>query len=105
MSDIARFKLPSRLVLTSAAELARALLERADADLELDAAGTRQIGTPGLQVLLSARKTWESEGNDLTLVNFGEELEDQLAQFGLAPIDLQTGFGALPGDDATMDEE
>jgi anti-anti-sigma regulatory factor len=83
-----RHDLPVKLDLTVAASLAEKLRELADNDLVLDAAQTTFVGTPGLQVLVSAQKTWNAAGRSLRIENSDEGFDAQLAQFGLSTADL-----------------
>lgn len=83
MSAAAPLALPARLDLPAAAPLAAALLARRGAALRLDASACRSIGTPGLQVLLSAAATWRAAGEALVITGFTEDCLSQLAQFGL----------------------
>ncbi|PRY26994.1 STAS domain-containing protein [Aliiruegeria haliotis] len=86
----ARYALPERLDLPAAAPIADALKDLVGDDLELDASGVRQVGTPGLQVLLSARRSWGEAGRRLTLCDPSEALVEQLSILGLAPEALTT---------------
>jgi chemotaxis protein CheX len=88
MSGPDSLPLPARLDLTTAAELAEALRARLGADLSLDAQGVTHLGTPGLQVLLAARRSWAASAHALTVANAPDALADQLAQFGLTLADL-----------------
>lgn len=93
MTDAEVYPLPAKLDLPAASGLARDLSSRRGRPLTLDAAGVTHLGTPGLQVLLSARKTWLEDGHALALTNFGESLKDQLSPLGLRPADLACGDG------------
>ena len=116
MTAAGSYELPAKLDLSTAHDLARDLLARRGAPLTLDASGVTHIGTPGLQILLSARKTWEADNLPLSLVNFGAALAEQLSPMGLSPADLAPappGGGRGDGDRAgapaeqteTLDEE
>lgn len=94
MSSAARLDLPARLDLAAAAPLAEALKAQIGADLVLDARGVTHLGTPGLQVLLAARRSWEATGHALCLDGLPEALSAQLGTLGLAPEDFTTGTGA-----------
>ncbi|RDC74528.1 STAS domain-containing protein [Rhodovulum sp. 12E13] len=90
MSAPATFPLPARLDLSTAAMLAEGLRAHRGADLALDAGDLTHLGTPGLQVLLSARRSWGAAGHALSIENAPETLAEQLAQFGLREDDLVT---------------
>lgn len=86
--SVQRHDLPARLDLAAAAPLAEALRGKAGEDLVIDAAQTTHLGTPGLQVLLAARKSWIGSGHALTIENADEGLLAQLAQLGFSAGDL-----------------
>jgi len=88
MSAAESYELPAKLDLSAANDLARDLLARRGAALTLDASGVTHVGTPGLQILLSARKTWEADNLPLSLINFSAALAEQLSPMGLSPADL-----------------
>jgi chemotaxis protein CheX len=99
MSAPVVYSLPSRLDLTTAAALRADLQDRAGADLMLDASSLTHLGTPGLQVLLAARRTWSEEGLTLAIAEAPASVLDQLRQFGLSLSDLVTADApALSGD-------
>lgn len=93
MDASASVALPVRLDLSNASALADELRACLGADLALDASAVTHLGTPGLQVLLAARKSWDAAGHSLSLINAGDTLAEQLSQFGLTPADLSTGTG------------
>ncbi len=108
VSGPANLALPARLDLTTAGALAQQLRSHLGGDLALDAGAVSHLGTPGLQVLLSARKSWAASGHTLTLENAPGPIEEQLSQFGLCLADLVTdaegGDSDLPtpiGEEAT----
>ncbi|WP_213545937.1 STAS domain-containing protein [Vannielia litorea] len=89
MSDASlRLSLPERLDLPAAAPLREAVLEHAGKPLVLDASACESLGTPGLQVLLAAAKSWREANTDLSVEGMSEACEAQLAIFGLTPQDL-----------------
>lgn len=75
--------LPERIDMATAADLQTALMGHAGADLTLEAAGTRQISTPAIQVLISAATTWRANGNVLTIEDPSPQMVEQLAFGGL----------------------
>lgn len=95
----ARHALPARLDLSTAADLAAALRGHAGADLTLEAGAVTHLGTPGVQVLLAAKRSWQEAGRSLTLADADPGLQEQLGQLGLALSDLTvegTGEAAPP---------
>ncbi|WP_168222984.1 STAS domain-containing protein [Oceanicola sp. D3] len=89
MSDASlRLPLPARLDLPAAAPLRDELLGHAGKPLVLDASACESLGTPGLQVLLSAAKSWREAGVSLSVDALSEECAAQLAIFGLTADDL-----------------
>jgi len=82
--------LPALLDLSSAASLARDLVARRGAPLRLDASGVERVGGLGLQVLLSARLTWRSDGVDFALIDPSEAFRTDCAALGVsAPDDFR----------------
>lgn len=55
-------RLPQILDLGAAASLREALLAARGSPLELDASGVERLGGLCLQVMLSAQRTWDSDG-------------------------------------------
>ncbi len=89
MSDASlRLPLPSKLDLPAAAPLRDELLGQEGKPLVIDASPCENIGTPGLQVLLAAAKTWREAGVSLSVEGISEECAAQLAVFGLSSDDL-----------------
>ena len=86
----ARLDLPERLDLPAAGPLLAELQAARGQDLTLDAQATTHLGTPGLQVLLSAARSWAADGHALALDGLAEGIEAQLALIGLDPGDLTT---------------
>ncbi|MEM1429508.1 MAG: STAS domain-containing protein [Pseudomonadota bacterium] len=104
MSDVESYALPAKLDLSAAGALARDLLARRGTALTLDASGVTHIGTPGLQVLLSACKTWEADAAQLTLTNFSASLAEQLAPMGLSEAALTpSSIGGTAAESAPLD--
>ncbi len=100
MSAPASYALPPKLDLSTAAPLASALAELRGQALVLDAGAVTHFGTPGLQVLLSARKAWQQDDQSLLIENMGDGLAEQLTPLGLRPEDLMAQDGALPEADS-----
>ncbi len=79
------FLLPDVLDLRAAAPLAGDLLVLRGRALRLDASGVQSVGALCLQILLSARVTWQADKNPLTIVTPSTAFNDAMRLFG-API-------------------
>ncbi|SNT13525.1 STAS domain-containing protein [Tropicimonas sediminicola] len=86
------YALPARLDLPAATPLAGELRSLRGAPLSVSADAVTHLGTPCLQVLLSAQRSWQADGHRLTLETPSPEMDEQLALFGLSTADLE----ALP---------
>ncbi|HRO16474.1 MAG TPA: STAS domain-containing protein [Paracoccus sp. (in: a-proteobacteria)] len=80
--------LPGRLDATAAAPLRETLMSLRGAALDLRADQVERIGTPPLQVLLSAAATWRADGCRLRLTDPSEALDEAVRTLGLALDDL-----------------
>jgi chemotaxis protein CheX len=74
--------LPAVLDLKAARPLAGELLARRGGALSLDASRVERLGALCLQVLLSARLTWDADGKPLTLKDPSPAFEEQFGLFG-----------------------
>ncbi len=74
------------LDLNAAGPLAHELLALRGRDLELDASAVQRLGAQCLQVLLSARATWDADGAAFAVVQPSDEFTSTLALLG-APIE------------------
>jgi chemotaxis protein CheX len=70
------------LDLNAAGPLAEALTERRGQALVLDGSAVQRLGGPCLQVLLSAKATWDADGQSLTLAAPSPEFTAALALMG-----------------------
>lgn len=86
----AQVRLPPRLDLPAAGPLSTELRDLMGGPIEVDASEVTHIGTPGVQVLLAAAKSWQAGGHDMTLVSPSQSLVDQLAILGLTVDHLST---------------
>jgi len=86
-------RLPVSLDLPAARPLAAALLERRGKPLAIDASAVGQIGAQCVQVLLSAKRTWEADGVSLSIVNCAARMIEDLKLIG---IDRALVSGELP---------
>jgi len=85
--------LPSSLDLPAARPLAAALLKRRGKPITIDASAVGQVGAQCLQVLLSAKQTWQADGVSLSIVNCAERMIEDLKLVG---IDRALVTGELP---------
>jgi chemotaxis protein CheX len=85
--------LPSSLDLPAARPLAAALLERRGKPITIDASAVGQVGAQCLQVLLSAKQTWQADGMPLSIVNCAARMIEDLKLVG---IDRALVTGELP---------
>ena len=74
--------LPAVLDLNAAGPLASQLLARRGSPLIVDGSAVERMGAQCLQVLLAARKTWESDGQAFELIAPSTALITALAAFG-----------------------
>jgi chemotaxis protein CheX len=76
-------RLPAVLDLAAAAPLAEALSARRGQPATVDASGVESPATPCLQVLLSAIRTWASDGVPLEFVHCGPSFVETLRLLGV----------------------
>ena len=79
----AALRLPASLDLLAARPLAAALLERRGKPITIDASAVGQIGAQCVQVLLSAKRTWETDGVPLSIVNCATRMIEDLKLIGI----------------------
>lgn len=80
--------LPPILDLRSADTLKAALVSARGQALTIDASEVERIGGIGLQILLSAIRTWKADAQPLAFVNVAEEFSQQWQSFGAPLNDL-----------------
>ena len=85
--------LPSSLDLPAARPLAAALLEHRGKPIAIDASAVGQVGAQCVQVLLSAKRTWQADGVSLSIVNCAARMIEDLKLIG---IDRTLVTGDLP---------
>jgi chemotaxis protein CheX len=71
------------LDLPAARPLAAALLERRGKPITIDASAVGQVGAQCLQVLLSAKQTWQADGVSLSIVNCAARMIEDLKLIGI----------------------
>ncbi len=83
--------LPQALDLRAAAPLVNSLLLARGSAVRLDGSQVRSVGAQCLQVIVSARHTWERDGLHLTIVNPSENLMSAFADAGLTIEGMEEG--------------
>lgn len=77
------FRLPETLDLAAAGPLAAELMARRGKPITVDAGAVKSLGTPVLQVLIAAIRSWERDGAPFALVNCGPELVERVRLLGV----------------------
>jgi len=90
-AEAAAVVLPECLDLPAATPLARTLRARRGAPIVLDAAPVRQVGAQCVQVLLSARRTWDADGLPLSIVNCPPRMIEDLRLLGFDAATFASG--------------
>ena len=90
---VAVVRLPEIIDVEAATALAGDLLAHSGRPLTLDASDVRRLGGLGLQVLLSARKTWAEDGFALSVTNPSPVFADTLELFGATAFPIETARG------------
>jgi chemotaxis protein CheX len=85
-------RLPPVMDLGAAQELAGELMACRGGPAALDASDVQRVGSLGLQVLISARKAWQADGQALSLTHPSTPFNDALALAGA------TWLGDPPGE-------
>lgn len=83
--------LPAKLDLPAAPDLLESLRTLRGKDVGIDASEVAHLGTNCLQVLISAARSWSSDGKSLTFAPMSEAFTRDLGQFGLSPETLTEG--------------
>ena len=78
--------LPAVLDIRAADDLKTQLLALRGRPLAIDASAVERLGGLCLQVLLSARRTWDEDRQTLTVAPASDAFADQWAAFGAAPL-------------------
>jgi chemotaxis protein CheX len=85
MSD-PTFALPPVVDFASVAALRAGLLEHRGGDLTIDASAVQRIGGLGLQVLLSAARSWRSDGLAFAIAGASTPFTEVLSLTGAADL-------------------
>ena len=79
-------RLPAVLDIRAAGTLRDDLLALRGSDIILDGGEVERIGGLCLQVLISARKTWDADGKGFALNPASAALNEQMAAYGCADL-------------------
>ncbi len=82
-ASLYEINLPASLDLRAAGPLATALLSARGGGMRLEGSQVKTVGEQCLQVIISARQTWERDGLPLTIANPTGELMAAFADTGL----------------------
>jgi chemotaxis protein CheX len=85
-------RLPAILDLNAAAPLREKLIAMRGADVEVDASAVTRLGALCLQVLLSARQSFESDSTAFSVTDASSDFVNALGQMGFGP-DLMPAKG------------
>ena len=85
-------KLPPRIDVSNAGELAESLRAASQLDMiRLDASDVTHFGALGVQIVLSAARTIRTKGGAIEITGMGERALEQLAAMGLTQETLVEG--------------
>jgi chemotaxis protein CheX len=90
-SAVTSLALSETLDLRAAGPLAASLLAARGGAIKLDASRVRSIGAQCMQVIFSARQTWDRDGQSLTIVNPTADFLDALTVAGLSVDNILEG--------------
>jgi chemotaxis protein CheX len=89
-ADAVVLPLPKIISLPAAKQLTTDLLAARGKAVMLDAAGVQRVGGLGLQVLLSARRTWAKDGIAFAVVNPTALFRQCVVQLGASELAGET---------------
>ena len=84
-------QLPQLLDVNAAAPLVGELLSRRGTDVLADASRVQRVGVQAIQVLMSARMTWERDGMKLKVVRPSPAFKDVVELLGIGDGELLDG--------------
>jgi chemotaxis protein CheX len=93
--DSTILRLPEVLDLKAAAPLQADLLASQGNPVELDASSVQRLGGLCLQVLLSAQRSWATDGKVLRVINPSTDFADYLALFGVTSLNAESSGVSL----------
>ena len=82
--------LDPKLDLTKVAALTDTIRSHKGSDLVIDATEVTHLGALGLQVLVSAAKSWRDSGHSLMISPRSEAFDEALGLYGVSLDDLQS---------------
>lgn len=85
--------LPETLDRKAISDLSEKLLTHRGSEIVMDAAGLRKISTLGIEMLIAARHQWNSDGANIELRNWTDELLAALDRVGARSSLLSNGDG------------
>jgi chemotaxis protein CheX len=83
--------LPDTLDLRAAGTLTASLLAARGGAVKLDASRVHSVGAQCMQVIFSARQSWDREGQSISIVNPTTEFLDAIAVAGLSVDNILEG--------------
>ena len=86
----AKIVLPEKLDASQLTQLFEQVSALRGKPLVLDAGSLRYVGAQGIQILLSAAKTWKRDGVALRLTSATEEFREIVSVLGIDSSDLAT---------------
>jgi chemotaxis protein CheX len=86
VSQTQQIALPGTLDTVAAAALRETLLAARGAPLTLDGASTQRFGGAALQILLSARRQWQADGNAWKIAQPSAALREALGLMGASHL-------------------
>lgn len=81
--------LPQHCESSSSRGILSTLLAARGGAVEIDASQVRRAGTQSLQVLLSAARTWQTDGLDFRIVRPSAEFVEAATMLGLSPAEMR----------------
>jgi chemotaxis protein CheX len=88
-SQATTLRLPEILDLKAAAPLRSDLLAARGGPIELDASHVQRLGGLCLQVLMSAQRSWATDGKALRVIDMSTDFADGLALFGVPSLNTE----------------
>ena len=87
--------LPDLLDISTATSVRQMLLDRRGSDIVLDASSVRKVSAVGLQVVISAARTWQADGHDLRIDAPSKQMRDAFDIMGFDATSLFEITGGL----------
>lgn len=93
MATANALRLAVALDLQEAPALAERLLACRGSPIEIDGDAVERLGAQCLQVLLSARATWEADGQPFAITKRSDRMTSTMRLLGVGPADLNCAEG------------